>query len=71
MLVTTGYWWLYVGDNFRMLVLDANVKRWRILVTENVEISTTQLDGVHFTPNLSCAQILTQIADFLSKLYDR
>ena len=31
---------------------------------ENVEISTTHLDGVPFTPNLSYAQNLTQIADF-------
>ena len=31
---------------------------------ENVEISTTHLDGVPFTPNLSYAQNFTQIADF-------
>ena len=31
---------------------------------ENVEISTTLLDGVHFIPNLSYLQIVIQIANF-------
>ena len=33
-------------------------------IMEDVEISTTHLDDVHFTPNLSYVQILAQIADF-------
>ena len=33
-------------------------------IVEDVEISTTHLDDVHFTPNLSYVQILAQIADF-------
>ena len=35
---------------------------------ENVESTTTHLDGVNSTQNLSYAQILTQIANFYHNL---
>ena len=48
------------GEHVNILIVGVNSNSD---ITENVEISTTHLDGIHFTPNISYVKILTQIVD--------
>ena len=67
MLVKSECWWLYLGDNFSMLVTDfdigdiywmlvpgANVRRKRMLATKTHETVTniSKLSATYFVPNI-------------------